>query len=309
MIIIYNLSLFCTKFSILFQYLRIFPQRSIRAATYGLMGIVLVYAIWRFFSAVFTCNPPAAFWDHTITHKTCQDRLALSLASTTLNMATDILITVLPLPFLRKLQIPDRQRWALMAVFALGGVVVIVSILRIPALYHLMDSKDITWENPMACIWSTIEINVAIICSCLPTLRCLFPKMLAAASGYSTGSSGRAYSFSKPREAAQRSEGWKSVDDGTTHFKGRLVSTRTHVSSPSATYKMHRSKRSWTGRHDMTLSTSSDEIELGLRGVNPARYSDPHLGGGQIHVRTEIEQETNPKSDDGPEARQELGMV
>ncbi|USW55954.1 hypothetical protein Slin15195_G092730 [Septoria linicola] len=302
MIIIYNLSLFCTKFSIMFQYLRIFPQRSIRLATYILMGIVLAYAIWRFFSAVFTCNPPAAFWDHSITHKTCQDRLALSLASTTLNMITDILIAALPLPFLRKLQLPRRQKWALMAVFALAGLVVIVSILRLPSLYHLMSSKDITWESPLAYIFSAIEINVAIICSCLPTLRCLFPKLLKAASG----SSERRHSFSKPHDTL-RSEGWTPVE-GEAKFKGRLVSTHTHVSSPSAAFKMHKTKRSWTGRHD-TLFDSSDEIELGTRGAEPAHSSDHHMSSGQIHVRTEIEQETMSKSDDGREAREELGMI
>ncbi|KAF2206736.1 hypothetical protein CERZMDRAFT_2900, partial [Cercospora zeae-maydis SCOH1-5] len=174
MVIVYNLSLFCTKFSIMYQYLRIFPQKGIRIATYLLMAFVSCYATWRIISAIYTCNPPAAFWDHAIKDKTCQNRLALSLASTMLNMITDILITILPLPFLHKLQLPQRQKVALVGVFAIGGIVVIVSILRLPSLYHLMHSKDITYENAMAAIWSSIEMNTGIICSCLPTLRCLF---------------------------------------------------------------------------------------------------------------------------------------
>ncbi|EME86699.1 uncharacterized protein MYCFIDRAFT_99406, partial [Pseudocercospora fijiensis CIRAD86] len=181
MIIVYNISLTFTKLSILFQYLRIFPQKPFRMATFTVMGIVICYALWRFFSAVFTCVPVQAFWDHSIKHKTCQNRNALSMASTSLNMTTDIIIALLPLPVLNKLQLPSRQRFALMGVFALAGLVVIISILRLPALHVLMTSTDTTYQNPMAAIWSSIEINVGIMCSCLPTLRCLFPKIFRSA--------------------------------------------------------------------------------------------------------------------------------
>ena len=309
MIIVYNLSLLCTKMSILCQYLRIFPQKSVRMATYTVIGIVVAYAIWRFFSAVFTCNPPAAFWDHSIKQKTCQDRLALSLASTTLNMITDIMIALLPLPYINKLQLPRRQKYALLAVFALAGLVVIVSILRLPALYHLMHSKDITWENPMASIWSSIEMNVAIICSCLPTLRCLFPKLLRAASNYQTGSSARSHPFSKPDEPP-RSGKW-TVGAETT-FKGRFS---THVSSPSATYKTHKTQRSWTGRRDALLD-SADDVELGDRGMDALHYEN-RRGSAGIHVHTHIAQESVLKGDGGDESprdsvrqeRQERGMI
>lgn len=62
-IIVYNLAMFCTKFSILLQYLRIFPQTRFRIACYVLMAIVLAYSTWCFFSSVFSCIPIAAFWD------------------------------------------------------------------------------------------------------------------------------------------------------------------------------------------------------------------------------------------------------
>jgi hypothetical protein len=43
-------------------------------------------------------------------------------------------------------------------------------------------NPDQTWHSPLLCIWSAVELNVAIICSCAPTLRCLiqrfWPKFL-----------------------------------------------------------------------------------------------------------------------------------
>lgn len=75
---VYNLSMSCTKFSILLQYLRIFPQRMFRIACYIIMGIVAVYACWTFFSAVFACWPLATFWNApTHPHGQCLDRFAV----------------------------------------------------------------------------------------------------------------------------------------------------------------------------------------------------------------------------------------
>lgn len=60
MIIMYNLSLTFTKLSILLQYKRLFPQKGFKLAVHLVMGVVVIYALWRFFSAVFTCAPVQA---------------------------------------------------------------------------------------------------------------------------------------------------------------------------------------------------------------------------------------------------------
>lgn len=309
MIIVYNLSLLCTKLSILCQYLRIFPQKSVRTATYVVIGIVSCYGIWRLFSAIFTCNPPAAFWDHSIKQKKCQDRLALSLASTILNMTTDLMIALLPLPYINNLQLPRRQRYALVAVFALAGAVVIVSILRLPSLYHLMESKDTTWENPMAVIWSTIEINVAIICSCLPTLRCLFPRLLRAATSYQASSASNTHSLSKP-DGPPHSGKW--TVGAKSDFKGRFS---THVSSPTVAHKVPRLQRSRTGHYPDRSLENGDSIELVSRGIDPAHCAEQKMNGGHIVVHTKIEQQTRLKGAPSYEAltedsvKKERGMI
>jgi len=53
-------------------------------------------------------------------------------------------------------------------------------------------NPDQTWHSPLLCIWSAVELNVAIICSCAPTLRCLiqrfWPKFLnSVVSNYASG--------------------------------------------------------------------------------------------------------------------------
>jgi hypothetical protein len=60
--------------------------------------------------------------------------------------------------------------------------VTIVSILRLQSLVHFANSSNPTWDNLPVSQWSTIEINIGIICACMPSLRVLlvrlFPKLL-----------------------------------------------------------------------------------------------------------------------------------
>ena len=58
----------------------------------------------------------------------------------------------------------------------------ITSIIRLYSLYTVAHSTDYTWDNVGAATWSSIELNIGIICACLPTLKPvvnhLFPKLL-----------------------------------------------------------------------------------------------------------------------------------
>ena len=56
--------------------------------------------------------------------------------------------------------------------------VCIVSILRLHTLVAISNSTDQSYDNPAAATWSSIEVNVGIICSCLPLLRPLMHKFL-----------------------------------------------------------------------------------------------------------------------------------
>jgi len=56
--------------------------------------------------------------------------------------------------------------------------VCVVSILRLQSLVAISNSADPTYDNPPAATWSSVEINVGIICSCLPCLRPLLARFM-----------------------------------------------------------------------------------------------------------------------------------
>jgi len=60
----------------------------------------------------------------------------------------------------------------------------IVSVLRLVWIYPISITKDVTYESPLSALWSNVELNVGILCSCVPTLRScmtrLFPSFFPA---------------------------------------------------------------------------------------------------------------------------------
>jgi len=75
----YNITMGCTKLSILLQYLRVLPQthRRARKICYALMAIVSVYVTQALVTGIFTCWPVAKFWDVRITTGHCLNRAGL----------------------------------------------------------------------------------------------------------------------------------------------------------------------------------------------------------------------------------------
>ena len=69
-----------------------------------------------------------------------------------------------------------------------GHSVCVVSVVRLPFLISAAKSKDPTGDNPSVAKWSTIELNTAIICACLTTLKPLlmhiFPSLFTPSSAH-----------------------------------------------------------------------------------------------------------------------------
>lgn len=66
-------------------------------------------------------------------------------------------------------------RWRL--IIALLDSVCIASMLRVLAIIYAPEGRYPTWGEQPLVIWTAIETNVAIICSCLPTLRTLATRL------------------------------------------------------------------------------------------------------------------------------------
>ncbi|KAI9852612.1 MAG: hypothetical protein M1838_000060 [Thelocarpon superellum] len=130
------------KISILLLYHRLFVLPWFRLCTKICLGFVICFIVGGTAASIFTCNPIDGFWKMYVP-ATCIDALAVYYATSSINLVTDLIILVLPMPVIWSLKVPRRQKYVLCAIFVLGSGVLIATIFRIVALREVDDS-DLT---------------------------------------------------------------------------------------------------------------------------------------------------------------------
>jgi hypothetical protein len=109
-----------TKGSILLQYRRLFTTKTFQIMNWLTMAVVVAYTFWTVFSSIFACVPVRAFW--TREHASCINQYAMWFTNAAINIATDFAIILLPIPVIKNLNLERRQRFGLIAIFAVGGL-------------------------------------------------------------------------------------------------------------------------------------------------------------------------------------------
>ncbi|KAL9109427.1 MAG: hypothetical protein Q9227_005934 [Pyrenula ochraceoflavens] len=294
---IYNLALTFTKISILLQIRRVFAAGGrIQRTSLLILGLIIIYGLWTFWASIFTCFPVQKFWDTSIKRGYCLNRTGYWFSNASLNIVTDCLIWGLPMPVLRTLQLPKRQKVGLMLIFAVGIFAIITSILRLHSLYVVSKSKDVTWDNVDAGAWSSVEINVGILCATLPSLRPLitrlFPRLLHGSSHAraSPHAAAAAAAAAAPQRIAvgeklhhRSSPPANYMRDGTRGtFNFALGLTDAEILGLATPAKAHVAAAA-TPHNGIGIGSVDEDEELGVVGV----------GAGEIKVRTRIQQESS----------------
>lgn len=170
----YNSAVLCAKASILLQYHRVFPTPSMRITCKIFLAILATYGTWAVASGFLNCIPVARFWDPNVPGY-CLDMKALWFSNASMHILTDLAILIIPIPALKGLGLPLRQRVGVIGIFALGGLYVfffslvfrfcplgvwvadggdgisvcITSIIRLTSLKRIADSTDPTCKYPL----------------------------------------------------------------------------------------------------------------------------------------------------------------
>lgn len=116
----YYASLSLVKVSALLQMLRIFQIPRVRTSCLFMLAFMSLFGIWTLISAFIVCHPLEFTWNKTIPDGHCTDSFPILYTNAGINIATDIVITLLPLRILSRLTLTPAQKRGLMAVFALG---------------------------------------------------------------------------------------------------------------------------------------------------------------------------------------------
>ena len=186
-----------TKTSILIFYFSLSKiQKVFRGFTLGTLVVVNAAGIALTFLNVFQCRPVGAAFNTTPTGSAgCVDILGVYLSSAPVNISTDLAIFFLPMPVLTAMQLPKKQKIILVITFGFGVFVAAVDVIRIAYLQEAAATrlKDVTqeqqssrnseqtdfpWYASLSYMWSAVEVNVGIMCGCVPGLKPLVSRFL-----------------------------------------------------------------------------------------------------------------------------------
>ncbi|KAI1409237.1 hypothetical protein F5Y13DRAFT_94229 [Hypoxylon sp. FL1857] len=167
--IVYSVGFVLIKLSIMALYRQLFPTRLMFICTRFLAAFVIMWGVALTLVSIFSCNPIRGFWDLDIGAK-CINTQWFFIGNSIPNILADICLLCLPMRDVWTLQLGLRSKIIISGLFALGSFVIIASGLRIHFTLNL-DEEDIPWSYVDAEVWTAVEMNVAIMCCCLPTVR------------------------------------------------------------------------------------------------------------------------------------------
>ncbi|RHZ67312.1 uncharacterized protein CDV56_104744 [Aspergillus thermomutatus] len=233
-----------------------------------LIAFIAVWALTALLVNTFQCWPVQYYYDKTLEGHCMKGQVQFFQAMGSIALVEDVIILCLPIPIVWRLQITFRQKMALTLVFSLGGLVCIFSLLRLIEFRNFVVT-DLASSSAKESIWTCLELDVAIICGCLPLLKPLVQGFLGkvksgVSKGYSQPSTGSKLPFPASRT---NNDGFQQIDDP----HGTLASTASKSPNTMATPSCNSSDVELQG---ITVHTS---IRQDVDGRSDVGSTDPVL--------------------------------
>ncbi|KAM0284328.1 hypothetical protein ACHAO9_009253 [Fusarium lateritium] len=287
------------KIGILLQYRRVFAIPILQTLTFYGLVIMVAWTITIAFLNSLICVPVAKLWNPSLPGH-CTNPLTVWYVMAGFNLVTDITVFCMPLPVIGSLNLPRKQKIMLLAIFSLGFFTCTISIYRIGTLKAAASTKDPKWDNVDAAIWSFLEVTLAIISSCLPTLRPLFskvmPKLFVSSSGRSSRASQCGYTQTSSSHNPRSMPRMRSQDLSVASKDGKTTFWKDEVPLPPISHKHYRSSAGVSVSIKAAQGQNQDDEAESQNPLEPS--SSNH---GKIKATTVVTQEVVVKRHGGDE--------
>ncbi|KAI9035968.1 uncharacterized protein KD926_002580 [Aspergillus affinis] len=164
---LYLITVALPKFAILSMYFTIFrSSRIFRITCYITGGLVAANLIASCAVGFAICVPLKSFWDKSIDGR-CLDINEWFRWTRVVNILTDIILLILPIPQIWRLQMSVRLKLGLLLTFSLGGLGLVAAISSYRVISTTNASLDPTWSGAEIMFWAIIECGMYLIAPCL----------------------------------------------------------------------------------------------------------------------------------------------
>jgi len=186
---VWGVSMTCIKVSIALTLLRI-QKKSLawRIFLYSIIALQVAYGVLNlFFNTVIACRPLSHAWDFTIPPpmRQCVSNEVMRAASNTgsgVNITTDVLLSLAPAVFLRKLNRPLRERIFVCVLMGLGLLASVSSIVKTVFVQRFYDPtypfEDIMPLGASISTYTILEQFTGILAACIPAMKNIFQACL-----------------------------------------------------------------------------------------------------------------------------------
>ncbi|KAH8690657.1 hypothetical protein BGW36DRAFT_389127 [Talaromyces proteolyticus] len=158
------------RVSALLLYRKLFGvHKTIRLLTIIVIFVSGAFGVVIILTSFLVCRPVSAAWDPSSSCNEIPSYVALEACG----LVLDIIIVILPITPIQHLQIQTKHKWQISLALSAGGIVVIITALRLQAL-HLVSSTDLTHDKGYLSLLSNLGALLAITCCSAPAISAYF---------------------------------------------------------------------------------------------------------------------------------------
>ncbi|KAI0451402.1 CFEM domain-containing protein [Xylaria acuta] len=183
--ILYNWCEVTLRTSVLFFYIRVFSGAGPRRIFWAVLIVSDILSVGFLLFNIFQCTPIDYFWlqwdkEH---EGHCIDASKVTLSGGVIDLFWTLLIVVIPLPYILRLKLPPYKKFAVTIMFTLAISTIVIMGYRFTTIEAYHGGDDNVRQNPTisgigVTFWSAIELDVALICACLPSVYPLFLRII-----------------------------------------------------------------------------------------------------------------------------------
>ncbi|KAF3402757.1 hypothetical protein DPV78_004618 [Talaromyces pinophilus] len=163
-------SLAFIKISIIIFIRRIMgPIQILRNISLGLIIFTIAWAVTALTTNIFQCWPVTHYYKLEEPGHCMKNQNAFFETMGSFSLIVDVCVLCLPMPWVLKLHVDFRRKIGIVAIFSIGGLVCIFSLLRLVQFRYFL-TTNLASSSALESIWTILEIHVAVICGCLPFL-------------------------------------------------------------------------------------------------------------------------------------------
>ncbi|KAK4497199.1 hypothetical protein PRZ48_011649 [Zasmidium cellare] len=180
--ILYSVTIFLTKISLVLLYLRLWPKipgESSRFKTLCLLSLFGLFATMVAFTiaCIAQCQPISYVWAFVKGSKgTCIDRTAWMFALGGTEIGWNAVLILLPARRLFTLKASNQRKLGICLVFLVGIVVLICSFVRLKYISGFTTHENFTYFYSYIGLWSTVEAYLSQVCCCMPAVAGLLER-------------------------------------------------------------------------------------------------------------------------------------